>query len=124
MSRCRCNDKLECAKKLSRLYIAADEIKASLPNIENISDDVNWLMKYSANTYMTINEEELTAKIKESNHDIRMIRDSLIYKINVKANEMEDKLSALKEEDRIFHEEEARRLEEELLRTQSEPMIQ
>lgn len=124
MSRCRCNDKLECAKKLSRLYIAADEIKASLPNIENISDDLIWLTKYSANTFVSIRDDELNAKIRESNHDIGTIRDSLIYKINVKTKEMEDKLSALKEEDRIFHEEEARRLEEELLRMQSEPMMQ
>lgn len=124
MSRCRCNDKLECAKKLSRLYIAADEIKGSRGNADIISDKLIWLANYSANTYITIKQAELISRIKESDDELRALRDSLVYKINIKASEMRESLNALKEEDRIFHEEEARRLEEELLQTYENQAMQ
>lgn len=104
--RCRCGDIDAC--NADREILGRAKAKASnlFSEINAIQNQLNILKNYTTSAYTADNNEEICTSIDELNDDIGPSLSQLLSAIQSKDNELLVRISGLKREDRMYHDNE------------------
>ena len=103
---CRCGEIASCNADRQVLQRAKTKASNLFTEVNAIQNQLNLLINYSSSAYTADNNEEICDTIDDLNDDIGPALSQLLSAIQNKDNELLIRLSGLKREDRIYHENE------------------
>lgn len=120
MSSCRCSDISSCQDKYNILVNAAGRIQNSSTQFANLASRISTLNQYTLEAFDSSEMFNLSAKILKIDDEMVSVKNSFAGKVNAKKEELGRTLSALRSEDRDYHEEQERLAREEAERRAQE----